>query len=194
MRFTKLPVRRAGLVALCLSLLISFAAAQTLPLLRSGAQPSPSTAPSTQRPAAVPSPTPSRGGRRDLTRYEKAAPLSLRADVEGPERDALLAPARAFLLGHWRRHQLGQVVVEYADADGRPLSSSSLYVETDAAGRWCVVVETEGVTATYRSVEEVETSEEGTPILSPAEEAARRPGVRALHLKESPEANSGVVF
>jgi hypothetical protein len=56
-------------------------------------------------------------------------------------------------------------------------------------------METASGTTAYPFVREVEVAEDGTPILNPTpEDAARRTGRRALHLKESPEANSGVVF
>ncbi len=203
MRLTKLPARQAGLVALCLLAFISFVAAQTLPLVgdaarqAGGPQPagaSASPTPSLQPPVGAPASVPNRPGRRDLARYEKAGPFKVEAGMGGPERDAVLAPARSFLLGRWRARQLAHLVVQSPDADGR-LLSSSFYVEPDGFGRWCVVAETASGTATHTFVKEVEVAEDGTPILNPTpEDEPRRTGRRALHLKESPEANSGVVF
>jgi len=204
MRRKYLPARRSVPVALCSLVLMGFVAAQTLPVVREALRPqagaagqssavaSPTPSPPPQAVEAVRPPSQSR--RRDLSRYDKAGPLAVGAELQRPERDALLAQARGFLLEHWRGRRHGHLLLHFPDADGR-LLPSSYYVEQDDSGQWCVVLETPGGAETFRVIEEVELSEEGQPILEPTEEdGPRMSGRRGLHLKESPISNSGVVL
>lgn len=201
MRPVSLPTKWAVLTASCLLICMGFVGAGTLPPTGKAGQrrpgavgtpvatPSPSPAPD----AAVRAPLPAQSKRRDLARYDKFGPVSVGAEMSAPERDAVMARVRGFLLEHWRGRRLGHLVLNLPGPDGRPRASNFL-IESDEAGRWCVVVETQGGTQTYRVVEEVELAEDGTPILDPTDEVQPRSGRRGLHLKESPEANSGVVI
>ncbi|MDQ3803401.1 MAG: hypothetical protein M3416_06045 [Acidobacteriota bacterium] len=204
MRRKYFPVGRSVPAALCSLVLVGFVAAQMLPAVRDSLRPHVKAAgQSVAGVSPTPAPPPEAAERfrpqsqsrsRDLSRYDKAGPLSVGAELQRPERDAVLAQARGFLLEHWRGRRHGQLVLHLPDADGRPLPYS-LYVEPDEAGQWSVVLETAGGTETFRFVEEVELSEEGQPILEPtAEDAPRLTGRRGLHLKESPQSNSGLVL
>ena len=81
------------------------------------------------------------------------------------------------------------------DGEGRP-TPSAFYVEKDEGGQWCVVLETSGRVQQFRFVEEVELPEGGGPpsLDSASRDRAKQAVVRGLHLKESADANSGIVF
>lgn len=201
MRHTRLRAKQVVFASTCGLLLAVFIAAQAQLFASSPASPS---ADPQSSPGARPSPTPApparedrtaaSPGKRDLSRYEKAGTLSFNAGASKQERDSVLEQARGFLLRKWQARGLGQVILRRPDAHGRE-TLSAFYVEPDEGGRWCVVLETDGVAQRFGFVEEIEMPEDGPPIPgTPDDGTTPRTAGRALHLKESAKARSGLVF
>lgn len=201
----KCSLQRSLLSALSLTALLVYALAQVRPSVRSAVvrrQQEPSAALPTNTASPTPSSTPRAAlpvrppqqSRRDLARYATAGPFVIADDGLPAAREQAVAQARTFLLEHWRNRRHAQVVIHGKDAAGA-VTTSALYVETDDAGRWCVVLEAGGKTERYGVVEEIEFAEDGTPILEPETAGGRRPsGRHGLHLKQSAEDNSGLIL
>lgn len=188
----------AGALA-SVALLAILGAAQVLPLVRvparagaqSSARPASSPTPSTKVPAPA---SAGRRGRRDLSRYDKAGPFNLGADLSQPAREASLKQIRSFLLEHWKGGRLGHLVVNLGSPGGRT-ETTAFYVEPDTDGAWAITLETDAGAETFTFVEEVEMPESGPPVMGgDAEGGQPRGGGKALHLKQSKEASSGLVF
>ena len=193
-------IKLGGAALSSVALLSILGAAQVLPLMRhaapvsaqSQAAPASSPTPSTKAPA--PAPPGRHGGRRDLSRYEKAGPFAVGADLPRPARQAVMAQIRAFLLDHWRGRRLGHLLANFGGPDGRT-EATAFYVEPDAAGAWTITLETDAGAETFTFVEEVEMPESGPPVIGGGAEGGRPGGSgKALHLKQSKEALSGLVF
>lgn len=78
---------------------------------------------------------------------------------------------------------------------GGGVTDSTFYVEPDETGNWCVVLVSDGGTEVFRVVEEVELREDGTPVAGEdATEGQNSRAARGLRLKQSAEANSGLIL
>lgn len=202
MRRNQLLNRRALLLFVCLSVLTSLLA-QTLPATpaapqqgsgdnsrAAGASPTPSSSPPTGGASSMPR----RPSPRDLSQYDRGGPFAVGAEASATAREAALAQARDFLLARWRNRRRAQMVLRVARPDGG-MADSTFYVEPDESGGWCVVLVSDGGTEVFRVVEEVELSDEGTPLGDEAGGARpNRPAARGLRLKQSAEVNSGLVL
>ena len=129
---------------------------------------------------------------RDLSQYENAGTISMGTGSEST-RQAALTTTREFLLRKWEERALGRIALISQLPTGQPITGN-FYVERDSVGSWRVVLEATGrASEEFYFVEEVGVGSDGRPILDPRPEGPR-PVSRALHLKKSASANSGLVL
>jgi hypothetical protein len=130
---------------------------------------------------------------RDLTLYENAGTISMGTDGQESTKRAALSQTRTFLLRRWNERSLGRVALVSIAPTGRPMTGN-FYVERDGAGTWRVVLEATGrPTEEFYFVEEIGVAGDGRPILEPRSDGSQLVS-RAVHLKKSAGANSGLVL
>lgn len=193
------------------ALLVGFTLAQTLP---PPAQPSPSPSPSAQttttsaavpstaspapQPAAAAAPQPpkkeSHPGKRDLSLYDKATPLTLSKNASKQDRESGLSQIRGFLFEHWQGKRHGYAQASLPNPEGNA-TAHTFFVEPDANGQWTVTLETStGATETFHVVEQIEAPDDGPPVLGHGNHGIKGSTHIGLHLKQSATANSGLIL
>jgi len=198
-------IKRTLVIIPSAALLVGFALAQTMP-----PQPSPSPAPNTQTTAspATPSASPlpqaaalpqppkkeSHPGKRDLSLYDKATPLTLSKNASKQERESGLSQIRGFIFEHWQGKHHGYAQTSFYNPEGNQIAST-FFVETDADDQWVVTLESStGATETFHVVEQIEAPDDGPPSLGHHNRGIKGGTHTGLHLKQSATANSGLIL
>lgn len=202
-------IKRTLVIIPSAALLVGFALAQTLP----PAQPSPSPAPSAQTittSAATPStasPTPqtaatapqppkkqSHPGKRDLSLYDKATPLTLSKNASKQERESGMSQIRGFLFTHWQGKHHGYAQTSFFNPEGNQVAAT-FFVEPDDNNQWVVTLESSaGATETFHIVEQIEAPDDGPPSLGHGNRGIIGGTHTGLHLKQNEKSNSGLIL
>jgi hypothetical protein len=160
-----------------------------------GIVPTPTAFPS---PSVVPSVVPFPGGTpalvRDLTQYENGGSLTVGVGTSDALREGILNQTRTFLLRKWSQRQLGRVSLITSNLAGR-METRSFFVERNVAtNAWKITIEMpETEPAEFYFVEEIGVAADGRPIIDPRT-GSPQPTSRALHMKNSSSARSGMVL
>jgi hypothetical protein len=202
-------IKRTLVIIPSAALLVGFTLAQTT--LPPPAQPSPSPAPSAQTttssatpstaspsPQTVASPQPpkkqSHPGKRDLSLYDKALPLTLSKTASKQERESGMSQIRGFLLSHWQGKHHGYAQTSFFNPEGNQVAST-FFVEPDADGQWVVTLESStGATETFHVVEQIEAPDDGPPSLGHGNRGIKGGTHTGLHLKQNEKSNSGLIL
>jgi hypothetical protein len=189
------------------ALLVGFAFAQsappppqTPPSPPPAAQSRPVTAPTTKSPTPKPITTPqppkkeTRPGKRDLSLYDKALPLTLSKKASKQERESGISQIRGFLLTHWQGKHHGYAQASFTNPEGNQVAST-FFVEPDANGQWVVTLESStGATETFHVVEQIEAPDDGPPSLEHNNRGIKGGTHTGLHLKQNEKSNSGIIL
>lgn len=84
--------------------------------------------------------SPKKHKERDLSRYDKAGPYSLKLSLDARTRATMLATLRQFIWEHWSKRTLGHVVSTFYSKEGEPITYS-FFIEANEKGNSCVAVE-----------------------------------------------------
>jgi hypothetical protein len=199
-------IKRTLVIIPSAALLVGFAFAQSAPPLP---QPSPSPQPSTQTtpavaPAASPAPQPiaspqppkkeTRPGKRDLSKYDKATPITLAKNASKQVRETAVAGLRGFIFEHWQGKHHGYAQASFPNTEGNQVASI-FFVEPDADGQWVVTLESStGATETFHVVEQIEAPDDGPPSLGNGNRGIKGGTHIGLHLKQNEKSNSGLIL
>ena len=84
--------------------------------------------------------SPKKHKERDLSRYDKAGPYSLKLSLDARTRATMLATLEQFIWKHWSKRTLGHVVSTFYSKEGEPITYS-FFIEANEKGNSCVAVE-----------------------------------------------------
>lgn len=200
-------IKRTLVIIPSAALLVGFTLAQATP----PAQPSPSptssaqtttsaASPSTALPTPQPAASPqlpkkeSHPGKRDLSLYDKALPLTLSKKASKLEREGGISQIRGFILTHWQGKHHGYAQASFTNPEGNQVAST-FFVEPDANGQWVVTLESStGATETFHVVEQIEAPDDGPPSLGYGNRGIKGGTHTGLHLKQNEKSNSGLIL
>jgi cytoskeletal protein RodZ len=156
----------------------------------------PTPQPATSQPVASPQPPKkeTRSGKRDLSTYDKATPITLAKNASKLQRETAVAGLRGFIFAHWQTKRHGYAQASLPNPEGKA-TAHSFFVEPDANGEWSVTLETStGATETFHVVEQIEAPDDGPPIIGHGNHRIKGSTHIGLHLKQSATANSGLIL
>jgi hypothetical protein len=199
-------IKRALVIIPSAALLVGFAFAQSAPPPQTSPSPqlpsaqttpvaTPTTSPAPQ-PVASPQPPKKevRSGKRDLSTYDKATPISLAKNASKQDRETAVAGLRGFIFEHWQGKRHGYAQASLPNPEGNA-TAHTFFVEPDANGQWTVTLETStGATETFHVVEQIEAPDNGPPVLGHGNHGIKGSTHIGLHLKQSATANSGLIL
>lgn len=198
-------IKRTAVIIPSAALLVGFAFAQSAPP-QTSLSPQPPSAQTTPAASPVTSPTPqliaspqppkkeTRSGKRDLSTYDKATPISLAKNASKQDRETVVAQLRGFIFEHWQTKRHGYAQMSFPNPEGNGVASV-FFVEPDANGQWTVTLETSaGATETFHVVEQIEAPDDGPPVLGHGNHGIKGSTHIGLHLKQSATANSGLIL